>query len=80
MGVNSIRFYEQFPDEKVCYRYIADIKWACGFVCKKCGHDNYCIGSMPSSRRCTRCKHDESPTASYTTIYCSYALSRQESS
>jgi hypothetical protein len=25
MGVNSIRFYEQFPDEKVCYRYIADI-------------------------------------------------------
>ena len=23
MGVNSIRFYERFPNEAVCYRYIA---------------------------------------------------------
>ena len=26
MGVDSIRFYERFPNEAVCYRYIADIK------------------------------------------------------
>ena len=30
MGVNSIRSYERFPNEAVCYRYIADIKWASG--------------------------------------------------
>ena len=46
MGGNSIRFYERFPNEAVCYRYIADIKWASGFVCKKCGHVNYCAGKQ----------------------------------
>ena len=34
-GVNSILFYERFPDDNACYRYIADIKWTSGFVCKK---------------------------------------------
>jgi len=74
MGVNSIRFYERFPSEEVCYRYIADIKWESGFVCKKCGHDNYCSGRKPSSRRCTRCKHDESPTAGTMFDKCKFSL------
>jgi len=32
IGVNSIRFYERFPNADACYRYIADIKWVSGFV------------------------------------------------
>jgi len=63
MGVNVIRFYSQFSDEHACYRYLAAIKWASGFICKKCVHTNFCAGRKPESRRCTRCKHDESPTA-----------------
>ena len=74
MGVNSIRFYERFPNENECYKYIAEIKWASGFVCKKCGHTNYCIGRKPYSRRCTRCKYDASPTAGTMFDKCKFSL------
>ena len=74
MGVNSIRFYERFPDEQACYRYIAEIKWAGGFICKQCRHTNYCLGRKPYSRRCTRCKHDESPTAGTMFDKCKFSL------
>jgi len=46
MGVNSIRFYERFSNEQVCNQYLAEIKWGSCFVCKKCGHTNYCEGRM----------------------------------
>jgi len=49
--------------EEDCLSFIAEKKWETGFVCKKCGHTNYCKGKTPFSRRCTRCKHDESATA-----------------
>jgi len=74
MGVNSIRFYERFPNEQVCYQYIAEIKWESGFTCKKCGHINYCTGRKPYSRRCTRCKYDESPTAGTMFDKCKFSL------
>jgi hypothetical protein len=74
MGINSIRFYERFFDEAVCYRYIADIKWATGFVCKNCGHTNYCSGRSPSSRRCTQCKYDESPISGTMFDKCKFSL------
>lgn len=63
-GVNSIRFYQHFTSGKACYEYLARIKWnGDEFVCKKCGNTHYCKGRQPFSRRCTRCKYDESPTA-----------------
>ncbi|MEA4936412.1 hypothetical protein SDC9_128895 [bioreactor metagenome] len=43
--------------------FIASIKWANGFTCRKCGHDNYCEGKSRFSRRCTRCKKEESASA-----------------
>jgi transposase-like protein len=73
-GVNSICFYERFPDDNSCYQYIAEIKWKSGFVCKKCGHDNYCAGRKPSSRRCTRCKYDESATAGTMFDKCKFSI------
>lgn len=42
---------------------LANQKWANGFTCRKCGNDNYCKGKRPFSRRCTRCKTEESATA-----------------
>lgn len=62
-GVNSIKFYQRFQSDTDCYKYLADIKWQDGYTCKKCGHTNYCHGEKPFSRRCTRCKYDESPTS-----------------
>ena len=49
--------------EEACLALIADQKWASGFTCRHCGNTNYCKGRTPYSRRCTRCKHEESATA-----------------
>ncbi len=47
------------------YKEIASYKWANGFRCrsKQCGNDRYFEGKRPYSRRCSKCKADESPTA-----------------
>ena len=62
-GVNSIKFNERFKTEVDCYFYIASIKWENGYNCRKCGNDKSFPGKKPFSKRCSLCKHDESPTA-----------------
>ncbi len=74
MGVNSIRFYARFPDESSCYDYLSSIKWEKGYTCKKCGHTNYCKGRNLHSRRCTRCKYDESPTSGTMFDKCKFSI------
>lgn len=74
MGVNSILFYNRFPDGESCYHYLAAIKWEAGYVCKRCSHTNYCTGRKPYSRRCTRCKYDESTTAGTMFDKCKFSL------
>jgi hypothetical protein len=54
---------ESFNSEAACLELIAAQKWADGYKCRKCGHENYCKGKTPFSRRCTRCKHEESATS-----------------
>ena len=54
---------EQFQTEAECLSFISAQKWADGFICRKCGNTNYCKGKSEWSRRCTRCKHEESATA-----------------
>ena len=56
-------FKDKFGSEVYCLEFLANEKWSTGYSCKKCGNDNYCAGRTPFSRRCTRCKHDESATA-----------------
>src|SRR5690554_926291 len=53
-------FQATFSTEEKCLEFLAEQKWQKGYVCKKCGHTNYCKGKHPFSRRCTKCKHDES--------------------
>lgn len=62
-GVNSIKFNQQFKTDEGCYSYIADIKWENGYECKKCSNTKFIPGKKPFSRRCSKCKYDESPTA-----------------
>ena len=74
-GVNSIKFYKAFSTDEDCYRYLADIKWGeTGFICRKCGHTKYYKGVKPFSRRCMKCKYDESPTAGTMFDKCKFPL------
>ena len=54
---------ELFLDSDKVFKFVADMKWKGGYICRKCGHTNFCEGKSPSSRRCTRCKSEESATA-----------------
>lgn len=56
-------FTNRFSTEDACLEQIAKAKWIDGFVCRKCGHTHYCKGKTSFSRRCTRCKHEESATS-----------------
>jgi hypothetical protein len=53
---------EMFHNDEKCLEFLAAIKWANGFICKKCGNTNYCPGKEPFSRRCTKCKAKETAT------------------
>lgn len=61
--VNSISFHKKFNDDDSCFEYLSLIKWNSGYNCKKCGNKNFCVGKSKYSRRCTKCKYDESVTA-----------------
>jgi hypothetical protein len=52
-----------FSSDDECYRFLAEVKWENGFICRKCGNSNYCVGKTPHSRRCTKCKKEESAAA-----------------
>ena len=52
-----------FSNDDLCLDFLAQLKWNSGFVCRKCNNDNSCDGKVPFSRRCTRCKNEESATA-----------------
>lgn len=59
-NISEKDFKDKFDTEEKCLEFLANNKWQDSFVCRKCGNTNFCIGRTPFSRRCTRCKHDES--------------------
>ncbi len=62
-GTDLLECIKIFSVEDDCLKYIAEIKWPDNsYRCQKCGHENYCNGKQNYSRRCTKCKYDESPT------------------
>ncbi len=61
-GEELLEFTNKFSTDQDCLRYLADIKWCGGFLCKKCGHKKYSEDKR-HRRCCTLCKHIESPTA-----------------
>ncbi len=54
---------ELFQNADKVLAFVAQVKWKDGYVCKSCGHNNYCEGKTLYARRCTRCKKEESATA-----------------
>ncbi len=63
-----------FKSDEKCLEFLAEVKWENGFTCHKCGHDNYCAGKTPYSRRCTKCKSEESATAGTIFHNCKFPL------
>ena len=61
--ISAIKAEELFADSEKVMKFVADVKWENGFECRNCGHTNYCEGKTAFSRRCTRCKKEESATA-----------------
>ncbi len=67
---------ELFNSEEKCYEFLADLKWSNGFTCRKCGNSNYCAGKTPYSRRCTKCKTEESSAAGTIFHNCKFPISK----
>lgn len=65
-----------FESDEKCLEFIASLKWGEGFECRKCGNDNYCSGKTPYSRRCTKCKSEESATAGTIFHNCKFPISK----
>ncbi len=67
---------ELFISDEKCYAFLAAIKWPDGFICRKCGNNNYCEGKTPHSHRCTKCKTEESSTAGTIFHNCKFPVSK----
>jgi hypothetical protein len=67
---------ELFQSDEKCFEFLADLKWSDGFVCRKCGNVNYCPGKSPHSRRCTKCKKEESAAAGTIFHNCKFPVSK----
>ena len=67
---------ELFQSDEKCLEFLADLKWGDGFVCRKCGNTNYCPGKTPHSRRCTKCKTEESATTGTIFHNCKFPVSK----
>ena len=65
-----------FLSDEKCLEFLADLKWGDGFVCRKCGNTNYCPGKTPHSRRCTKCKTEESATTGTIFHNCKFPVSK----
>ena len=63
-----------FQSDEKCLEFLAKLKWESGFTCRKCGNTNYCTGKTPYSRRCTKCKSEESATSGTIFHHCKFAL------
>ncbi len=55
-------FFECFPDDESCRRYLARVRWSEGFRCPACGHD-HAWKKARGTYRCARCRRDTSITA-----------------
>jgi hypothetical protein len=74
--ISGDQLEELFSSDEKCYEFLASLKWEQGFTCRKCGGTNYCQGKTPFSRRCTRCKSEESAVAGTIFHNCKFPLSK----
>lgn len=74
--LNQDQLDELFSSNEKCYEFLAELKWSNGFRCRKCGNENFCPGKAPHSRRCTKCKTEESASAGTIFHNCKFPVSK----
>ena len=74
--LDAERLEELFQNDEKCYEFLAELKWREGFTCRKCGNTNHCPGKTPHSRRCTKCKTEESASAGTIFHNCKFPISK----
>jgi hypothetical protein len=67
---------ELFNSDEKCFKFLSDLKWNDGFVCRKCGNTNSCPGKTAHSKRCTKCKTEESATTGTIFHNCKFPVSK----
>ena len=72
--VNFGEFSQIYPDKDACLSYLADLKWADGYQCRKCGNEKSCDAREPYARRCTRCRYVESATTGTLLQKCKFSI------
>jgi hypothetical protein len=75
-SVETEKLKEYFATDQQCLAYLAAEKEKSGFVCRFCGGSNCGKGRTPYSRRCTKCKREESATAGTIFHHCRMPLSQ----
>lgn len=56
-------FQDIFSGEEELLQILSEYKWGEGYKCSKCENTNFSEGVIHSSRRCTKCGYQESPTS-----------------
>ena len=74
--ISEAQLDELFNNDDKCLEFLADLKWEDGFTCRKCGNTNSCPGKSPHSRRCTKCKTEESATSGTIFHNCKFPVSK----
>jgi two-component system, sensor histidine kinase LadS len=62
-NVDYVEFSKLYPDQDTCLKFLSEKKWPSEYTCRKCGNVVYCAGRTTFSRRCTKCRYEESATA-----------------
>ncbi len=62
-GVDYLEFSKLYPDQDACLKFLSEKKWPDEYLCRRCDNTNHCAGRTPFSRRCTKCRYEESATA-----------------
>jgi hypothetical protein len=74
--INRDQLEQLFQSDEKCLEFLAGLKWSEGYICRKCGNTNYCAGKTPYSRRCTKCKTEESATNGTIFHNCKFPVSK----
>ncbi len=57
------KFKERYQTEEDCREKLFCIKWFDGYVCPKCGHNEYYAIKERNLYQCRKCRHQTSLTA-----------------